>query len=123
MLDIGGWELLVIVLVAIIVVGPKELPALLSTVSGWLRRVREMAREFQTGIEDIARDAELDKLRHDVENSIGGERLREIRDDVEKAIGEADPALAVAEASAPPETEPPALATTKPDGDTAERRG
>ena len=47
MLDVGWQELLVIAVVAIIVVGPRELPQLMRTVGRWMGKARRMAREFQ----------------------------------------------------------------------------
>lgn len=73
MLDIGWGELLLIGVVALIVVGPKELPALFRTVGNFMGRARGMAREFQrsmeqaadeSGLKDAARDLQaVDKLR------------------------------------------------------------
>lgn len=68
MLDVGWQELLVIAVVAIIVVGPRELPQLMRTVGQWLGRARRMAREFQYNIEEIGREAELDGLRRDIDS-------------------------------------------------------
>lgn len=59
MLDIGFMELLVIGALALIVVGPKELPGLLRTVGQVVGKARGMAREFQRTMEDAARDADL----------------------------------------------------------------
>ena len=50
MFDIGGWEFLIVIVIAIIVIGPKDLPGAIRTVTGWIRRARELAREFQSGI-------------------------------------------------------------------------
>ncbi len=68
MLDVGWQELLVIAIVAIIVVGPRELPQLMRTAGSWLARARRMAREFQNNLEDLGREAELDELRKDIEH-------------------------------------------------------
>lgn len=62
MLDIGWSELLVIGIVALLVVGPKELPGLLRTCGQWAGRARGMAREFQRSMEEAAREADLDKI-------------------------------------------------------------
>ena len=48
--------------VDVIVVGPKEIPRVLRTVTGAMRKIRGMAREFQSSIDDLAREAELDDL-------------------------------------------------------------
>lgn len=59
MLDIGFTELLVIGALALIVVGPKELPGLLRTVGQFAGKARAMARDFQRTMEDAAREADL----------------------------------------------------------------
>ena len=66
MFDIGGWEFLLIAILGIIIIGPKELPGAIRTVSIFVRRARELARDFQSGLEDVAREAELDKLGEDL---------------------------------------------------------
>lgn len=58
MLDIGAMELFVVAILALVVVGPKELPKLLRTVGGFMRKVREMAAEFRSGVEDLAAEVE-----------------------------------------------------------------
>lgn len=62
MLDIGWSELLVIGLLALLVVGPKELPGLLRTIGQYVGKARSMAREFQRSMEDAAREADLGEL-------------------------------------------------------------
>ena len=59
MLDIGWQELLVIGALALIVVGPKDLPALLRSVGQWVGRIRGMARDFQRTMNDAARETEM----------------------------------------------------------------
>ena len=66
MFDIGGWEFLLIVIIGVLVIGPKELPGVLRTVNALKRRARELARDFQDGLEEIAREAELDKMGDEV---------------------------------------------------------
>lgn len=69
MLDIGWNELLIIALVTILVVGPKELPHVLRTVTQFLRKLRAMASEFQSGLDDLAREAELQDLKQNIEKT------------------------------------------------------
>lgn len=68
MFDIGGPELLMVAIVAILVVGPKDLPKLLRTVGHWVRRARSLAREFQSGLEDIGADEEIRNLSKEIGN-------------------------------------------------------
>lgn len=81
MLDIGGWEFLLIVVLGIIVIGPKDLPGAIRTVMAFVRKAREMAREFQSGLEEIAHDTELKKLADEVTGGASpsaiGEELRQ----------------------------------------------
>ena len=63
MFDIAWSELGVIAVVALVVIGPKDLPKVLRTVGQWTAKARSMAREFQSGIDDMVREAELDELR------------------------------------------------------------
>ena len=67
MFDLGWSELAVVALVALIVVGPRELPEVLRTVGKWVRKARSMAREFQASVDDMVREAELDEARKTME--------------------------------------------------------
>ena len=67
MLDIGWPELFLIAVVTIIVVGPKELPRVVRTVSGVIRKVRGLAGEFQTTLDDMAREADLEDIKKEIE--------------------------------------------------------
>ena len=62
MLDIGGWEFLLIAILGIIIFGPKDLPGAIRTLSMLVRRMRKIVREFQSGLEEVAREAEFDKV-------------------------------------------------------------
>jgi sec-independent protein translocase protein TatB len=65
MFDLGWQEFFLIATIAVIVVGPKDLPNVIRTVVGWIRKVRAMARDFQGSIEEVAREAELDEIRRE----------------------------------------------------------
>ena len=60
MFDIGWSEMAVIALLTLIVIGPKELPRVLRTVGQWVRKAQSLAREFQRGLDDMAREADLE---------------------------------------------------------------
>ncbi|GAW39863.1 sec-independent translocase [Brevundimonas sp. SH203] len=64
---IGGFELVVIGLVALLVVGPKDLPILMRRVGQMVAKARAMANEFRTSFDEMARQSELDELRKEVE--------------------------------------------------------
>jgi sec-independent protein translocase protein TatB len=55
-------ELAIIAVLALIFIGPKELPKVMRTVGYWVGRVRGMARHFTAGIEDMVRQAELEEM-------------------------------------------------------------
>jgi len=67
MLDIGWSEMLLIAVVAIVVIGPKDLPKALRTVGQWMGRARRVAREFKDSVDDMVRESELDELRRETE--------------------------------------------------------
>ncbi len=71
MFDIGWTEMAVIALVVIIFIGPKELPGVLRTLGQWVSKARAMAREFQDGLEDMARETGLDEARREIESATG----------------------------------------------------
>ena len=65
--EIGGLELLVIAAVALIVVGPKDLPVMLRKLGQFTGKIRGMANEFHASFDEMARQSELDELRKEVE--------------------------------------------------------
>ena len=115
MFDIGWPELFIVALITIIVVGPKELPRVLRTVTLWIRKIRAMARDFQDGIDDLAREADLDDMRKEIE----GSAALDLDGDLEKTI---DPTGEIADSvreidgamGAPPATEPATESATEP---------
>jgi sec-independent protein translocase protein TatB len=66
MFDIAWSELFVILVVALVVVGPKDLPKLMRKIGQWTGRARTMADQFRRSFDDMARQAELDELRAEV---------------------------------------------------------
>jgi len=112
MFDISWTEFLLIGVVALIVIGPKELPAVLRTVGQWTRKVRSMAADFQHQFQEAMREAEMadlkkqvDDLAHDVKNY---DPLKEVKADVEAAgrdiqasLEQKPPAPTLADVAAP----------------------
>jgi sec-independent protein translocase protein TatB len=64
--DIGWSELLLIAFIAIVVVGPKDLPKLMLKVGRWTRAAQKAAREFQTSLEQMAEEAEAKEVTRDL---------------------------------------------------------
>ena len=99
MFDIGGWEFLIIVIVAIVIIGPKDLPGMIRSVTGWGRKARELAREFQSGIDDLAQEVELEKIGEEFKNDIGLGETGDIGNTIHQEITSAiDPSGEVAKA-------------------------
>jgi sec-independent protein translocase protein TatB len=62
MFDIGPTELLLIVVVAVIVIGPKDLPLALRTAGRWIGRLRKVSGQFRAGFDAMVREAEMQEL-------------------------------------------------------------
>ena len=69
MLDIGWTEILVITVVALFIVGPKDIPKALRTVGIWIGKLKSLSREFQNTVEDAVRDSELDEVKKQIESA------------------------------------------------------
>ena len=100
MFAIGGWEFLVIAILAIIVIGPKDLPATVRIVSQWARKARGLAREFQSGLDEMARDVDIDNLGNDISAGVSLDGIENPLDDVRREIEDAvDPGDEIEEAA------------------------
>ncbi len=81
MFDFGWWELAIVGLIMILVLGPKELPHAMRSIARFMRKARRLASEFQGHIDDLIREADLDEVKQTV---------RSIKNqDVNKLINEA----------------------------------
>ena len=84
MLDIGFPEFLLISFVLLIVVGPKDLPKVLRSISSFVRKIKSMASQFHSGIDDLANEAEISDLRKEVDkidkNSLIEDNISEIKE-------------------------------------------
>jgi len=140
MFDIGWSELLLIGIVALIAIGPKELPGALRTLGQWMSKVRRMASEFQNQFHEAMREAELADLKKEVDEMASKAQsyanfdpIDDIRRDIEKAASPppdldtltdtaalppssaSTPSASTPPASAPAATEtPPAAAAVEP---------
>jgi sec-independent protein translocase protein TatB len=83
MFDIGWQELFIVAILALIVVGPKDLPRALRTIMGLVRKARMMARDFQDGIDDVVREADLDDMKNTIENLSDGDVNEQIQDAID----------------------------------------
>lgn len=78
MFDIGWSEMAVIALIALIVIGPKDLPKTMKTVAQWMRKAKSLTREFQSGFDEMVREAELEDARKALESTRGDNLQRTI---------------------------------------------
>lgn len=62
MFDIGAAELLVIVIVAVLVIGPKDMPLAMRTAGRWIGKIRRVSAHFRSGIDAMIREAELEEM-------------------------------------------------------------
>jgi sec-independent protein translocase protein TatB len=62
MFDIGIGELLVIIIVAVVVIGPKDLPLAMRTAGRWIGKMRRISAHFRSGIDAMVREAELEEM-------------------------------------------------------------
>src|SRR3954471_5815060 len=120
MFDIGWSELLLIGIVALIAIGPKELPGALRTLGQWMGKVRRMASEFQNQFHEAMREAELADLKKEVDEMATKAQsyahfdpIDDIRKDLEKAAGPPPDldTLTDTAASPPPSAATPSAAT------------
>ena len=74
MFDIGWQELFILAVLSIIVIGPKDLPRAVRTMTQWVRKARGMARELHNGLDDMVREAEIHEIK-DEANSIMSDHI------------------------------------------------
>src|SRR5262252_9264547 len=94
--DLGMSELLLIGVVALVVIGPKDLPKALRVAGFWVRKARTLSREFQSSVEQMVREAELDEMRQQLKKATEIDLEKEFRQTI-------DPSGSLAESLKPPE--------------------
>lgn len=119
MLDIGWSEILVIAVVAIIVIGPKDLPRALRAVGRWTGTMKRMARDFQGQFNEALREAELDSVKKDIQDIARIDPMADLKKDLAKAEAGMRTELAKPSEVAKP-TVDTGLAQLKADAGTAE---
>ena len=89
MFDIGGWEFLLIIMLALLIIGPKDLPLAIRTITQWIRKARALAQDFQYNLDDIATQAEIDKVKTDLVADTG---FSDMKTEIEESLkAEIDP--------------------------------
>ena len=105
MFGIDSSEFLLVALVALVVIGPKDLPKAMRVLGYWIGRARGVARQFRSGFDSMIREAELEEM----EKRWAAENERIMREHPVTHAAEAD------DADMPPlQTEPPAIAAPLP---------
>ena len=94
--DIGWSELLVIGVVALVFIGPKDLPRALRVAGYWFRKARTLSREFQSSIDQMIREAELDEMREQLKKATEFDINKEFQNTV-------DPTGELAQSIRPPD--------------------
>lgn len=84
--SLGFNEIVILGILALVVVGPKDLPLLFRKIGRWTAKLRGMAQEFRTGFDELARQAELDELKREVEALRKTTSLQEIRSELTKPL-------------------------------------
>ena len=79
MFDFAWSELALIAVVALVVIGPKDLPRVMRVVGQWTRRARAIAREFQGSLDQMVREAELDDMKRHIDRATSFNVENEIR--------------------------------------------
>ena len=116
MFDLGWGKIIIIAVIALVVIGPKELPAVLRTVGQWMGKIRRMAAEFQGQFQEAMREAEMADLKKHVDTITEATRdigsfdpLATARKDIESAF-EDKPAATGSDVPATPASGEPANA-------------
>lgn len=82
MFDIGWSELLVIAIVALVVIGPKDLPHAFRTAGQWVAKARTLAREFQSHIDELMRESQIDDMKREFSDLTRPPELDGIEDEL-----------------------------------------
>lgn len=84
--SLGFNEIIILGILALVVVGPKDLPLLFRKIGRWTAKLRGMAQEFRTGFDELARQAELDELKKEVDALRRTTSLQELRNEFTKPL-------------------------------------
>jgi sec-independent protein translocase protein TatB len=94
--DLSMTELMLIGVVALVVIGPKDLPKALRIAGFWVKKARTLSREFQSSVDQMIREAELDEMRQELKKASEIDLDKEFRNTI-------DPTGSLAESLKPPE--------------------
>jgi sec-independent protein translocase protein TatB len=87
MFDLFSWShILILLVVALVVVGPKDLPRLMHMAGKWAGKARAMANEFRKSFDEMARQAELDELRKEIEDLKKNNPVTDMQNELNRAV-------------------------------------
>lgn len=122
MFEIGWSEILLIAVVAIVVIGPKDLPRVMRYVGQWAGKMKRMSREFQNQFKEALREAELEDVRKDIADIMSTDPLADVKKEMSKVetglntdLAKTEPAKTgetAADVAAPAALAEPAVAPT-----------
>ena len=99
--SLGFNEILILGVLALVVIGPKDLPLMLRKLGRWTAKLRGMAQEFRTGFDELARQAELDELKREVEALRRTTNLNSLANEVTKPLPTLEDYVGVKKTEAP----------------------
>ena len=131
MIDVGWSEMAVVALIALLILGPKELPQAMRMAARWVKKARTVSREFRSGVDEMIREAELEDAREAVDmarpsnlkKTIGGvvdptgsvdDALSDVENETRKAEREAQSAARDSGASEPDQSDGGATIVNQP---------
>jgi sec-independent protein translocase protein TatB len=125
MLDFSWSHILIFLIVALVVVGPKDLPRLMRIIGQWTGKARQMANEFRRSFDDMARQSELEELRKEIENLRNERPLASVAQTLNEPIIPPDMRSAPTVSATPVEVEtaPPAAHEALPEPGPEPRTG
>jgi len=110
MFDLSWAHILILLVVALVVVGPKDLPRLMHIIGRWMGKARAMANEFRKSFDEMARQTELDELRKEIAALRSERPLASVEQQFEHGIlPPADEVMQPKPAEAPPPAKAPDL--------------
>src|SRR5436305_9473285 len=109
MIDLSWSHIFIVLVVALVVVGPKDLPRLMHTLGRWMAKARAMADQFRKSFDEMSRQAELDELRAEIDSLRRERPFAGIEQTLHQPVllpGEAPVPIEDTPALTPPEAEP-----------------
>ena len=110
MFDIGWPEMAVVAVIALVIIGPRDLPRIMRYVGQWAGKARRMARDFQRSFDDIVRESELDEVKKSVNSATAFNPAKELGNSI-------DPTGALKKSLVPPPADVAEAKTSAATGD------